>query len=256
MRSRPSGVPRVLFLIGACGLIGGCGGGSVTLPKQDQVATATPTPTPTPSPTPSATASDPQIKGGAVTPIAGVAPLLVGYDLCGSRDGRGGQDLTYTADFADNAGAVAQEGCGFQHRFGSDGVSVYRTQLCVIDRQTMKSACEPSDIKAYVSSKVDWTFRSCGPPTVDATAALSLRPFQGDVAALSSVDDVVFEAYKADDLRVRVAGPTKGSKQDALNWKLANWVVTSSKVRVFATIYSRNVAGDDRPYVDVNTGCP
>lgn len=224
-----------ILLVGGCGGGGSAGGGSTG--PTGGVAPTPPPSTPSAAPT---SGSGPTIAIDTST-RAGRAPLEVSFGLCGSRDGSGGQALTYLADF-EGEGLTPQSGCGFSHRYTSNGVSVWDSRLCVRD-SAGRDSCESITIKAYIGFQMSVDQTTGCQSTVIATAT-ELRSAANGLHALAELDKVVFEAFT-------VTGRSLGSRdgtRSGQNWRSGTWNVNSQeKLRVIATGFARGVAGDDVP---------
>jgi hypothetical protein len=217
-----------------------CGGGSTTPPSTLPPVTTTTTP---------ASVADPSFKV-STDRKAGVSPLSVGFDLCASRDGSGGTALTYLADF-EGEGLTLQGGCGFNHVYRSNGVTVRDSQLCVKDAGG-RSACGTVKIKSYVAVDISVNKTTGCDATIIASARLLTSSVQsltagGGARTLGDVDRVQFEAFNAAGQSLDKREGTKQGNQ----WVTGTWKVNdTTKLRVKATVFSAGVAGDDTPEGD------
>jgi hypothetical protein len=237
--------PAVAMTLGVLALtLPGCGGSAPGTPDPAPPTTAATAPPPT---TTLATAGDPELKL-TVTTRAGMQPLDVNFSACGSRDGTGGTDLRYLVDYDDGKGLREAQGCGFSHRFGSDGVTIYETNICVENKSgagTRKCADPPVIIKTYVDVSVAVNKNTGCAGTVVASARLKLGHNSVDASASSQVDRVEFEAFNAAG---RSIASRNGQQRNPTEWLSGTWNVNdTTKLRVRATVFSRNVRGDDIP---------
>lgn len=225
-----------------------CGGGGGTTGPNPQ---PTPTPVATPTPTPQPSAGDPVLRI-SVSKAAGKQPLEVNFSTCESRDASGGNNLRFLVDFADGAG-LRDTNCGFSHRFGSDGVTVYRVNFCAENASgSPNRKCEERTIKTFVDVSINVDRNTGCAATVIAAANLALGRNSADVSASSQVDRVMFEAFSVAGTKL---DDREGVRQSNTEWRSGTWNVNSTeKVRVKATVFSNGVRGDDIPEAE-RPGC-
>ncbi len=225
----------------------GGGGGGTTGPNPPPTTTLAPPPTTTLPP-----AGSPSLKI-SLSKSAGKQPVDVNFSLCDSRDGAGGQGLRYFADLGDGNGLQPTSGCGFSHRFGSDGVTVYRLNLCVENASGGPARqCAERTVKAYVDVSISVSKNTGCDATVVAAADLKLGHNSADVSASAQVDRVMFEAFNAAGSKI---AERDGTKQSNTEWRSGTWNVNdTTKLRVKATVFSNGVRGDDIPEAD-RPGC-
>ena len=218
----------------------GGGGGGTTGPNPPPTTTLAPPPTTTLSP-----AGDPVLRL-TVSKSAGRQPLDVNFSACDSRDGAGGTSLRYFVDYANGDGLVQASGCGFAHRFGSDGVTVYRVNVCIENASGSGARkCEERQVKTYVDVSVAVNKTTGCAATVIASANLQLGHNSAEASASSQVDRVQFEAFNAAGNRI---AERDGSRKNSSTWDSGTWNVNdTTKLRVKATVFSKGVRGDDIP---------
>jgi hypothetical protein len=222
---------------------GGGGGGNPGGPNPTPSTTLGTTTTTTQPPA----AGDPTIVV-SYSKVVGKQPVDVSFSACNSRDGSGGTSLRYLADFADGNGLNPVSGCGFSHRFGSNGVTVYATNVCVENLSGGGNRkCRTQSIKSYVDVSISVAKTGCQ-KTVVASANLQLGHDSADVVAMTQVDRVQFEAFNGAGTKI---GTQEGSKASNTEWRSGTWNVNDdTKLRVKATVFSNGVAGNDTPEGD------
>lgn len=238
-------LPWILVMLAALPSCGGGGGGTTGPNPPPTTQPTTPTTTTQPS------AGDPVLRI-SVSKAAGKQPLEVNFSTCESRDAAGGNNLRFLVDFADGAG-LRETNCGFSHRFGSDGVTVYRVNFCAENKSgSPNRKCEERTIKTFVDVAISVDKNTGCAATVIARANLALGNNSADFTAASQVDRVMFEAFNGAGSKI---GERDGAKQSNTEWRSGTWNVNSTeKLRVKATVFSRGVKGDDVPEAD-RPGC-
>jgi hypothetical protein len=205
---------------------GGGGGGNGPTPPVTTTTTLAPAPSPAPTPTPSP-GGGPVTINLRVNPDNGDAPLNVAANMCGSTD----PTLQYTYDWGDGSRTGPRPDCRVEHSYGSDGVSTYQMQGCVIDAGGQQ-ACAPHTVTAFASATVTATY-AC-PNTVTA-ADLTLHPA---LRAMNAIDKVVFTA------RGSTGNQTRNGTQSGATWSVRNWQPNIGTIQsLSATTFSGSVSG-------------